>query len=337
MKFYFKLLLGLFIACSFVIVAPVSSNTTLNFEVKELDTDVNQSLFANNTTTSSPLLTINAEPYEGYFTQGQVQSFYFSSFVPRNIAIYSECERYLGTIDNFDLRVDLYDLGSSVVPYVTPMFASYSTTAAIQNYYNPVLVKSDDDSGYNRQFYLRYSIQANTLYRFDVTVLSMPGIRLCAIFLTDDIFSYGDPKNYVMNHTLVKDGKVIYKINSKYESEILAAINKWNAFGKVQFVPKTLFTSATVTFEDGILDYNVWAVTNFTNKKVTFDKNKFQNASYNQRVFVALHEVGHVLGLDMDEVPEYQETFNNVMMSRYIREFTEIGPADLKAYYKKWG
>lgn len=278
---------------------------------------------------------LNQNPQIHNYSSGQVRQFWFRLPESKTISIYSECQGYGGQLDNYDLKVDLYRIETGVI--VLPDSMGNSRINNIYPYI-PIYIKSDNNSGYNRQFYLRQYVEENIMYRFDVKALSIDPNTTCAIFFTDQNYAYGIINDYKSGSNLVNLFKeIVYDIDSEYETEILDAINKWNALGKVKFKPSG-WNIVTVRIKDSTtLPDNVLGRTTYAKGLIELNANYFENASYGQRMFVILHELGHALGIDMDNVGDTEETFTNVMMPSYERSLSEIGPADRAVYFAIWG
>lgn len=137
---------------------------------------------------------------------------------------------------------------------------------------------------------------------------------------------------HFLGYSSVDEREIRWGGSTKYTAAQSHSITTWNALGKVNIAPDTIYTYEDVTYGDinrsdvtwsGL--YTCWGA---LTDNIDFNDYYMSNYTDDEKKHVALHELGHALGLDHSYSP-------NVMVSgRY--SITTLGSHDTEDYYSLW-
>ncbi|MFE5974319.1 matrixin family metalloprotease [Streptomyces sp. NPDC056460] len=153
-----------------------------------------------------------------------------------------------------------------------------------------------------------------------------------------------DGKTETRGHSAVDDGEIRWTDNTAYDDARKFAISTWQFSGsKIKIVADSAITSNDLEFKDGNLGTSASAplaqyerhgsigATDY----VVFNKQKLRGASKNRLRYVALHELGHALGLCHKADTVVSLMWKNAPSPGY--EITWIPDVDKANYKNLWG
>jgi len=248
-----------------------------------------------------------------------------------------EYKYYRFSLDNYEL----INIQSSI--YVQP----YNVTARLFNKNFVLIDVFDNHTG------LTFSSE-NILNKEDYyLVISSDeidgGSVAFSISNAENCFCFNDPNTLLqnLNYDAVTSDRVLsisdypsYNRTSYY-SELLDAINNWDALGYVELH----FTDDTTSSQVKVYDINesdseaIAKFTPFTNT-IYFNTYYMDSWTYDQRLKTITHELGHALGFnefnDIWYNPLDINELNINVMVQGLHTYVELGPCDKLVYYYKW-
>jgi hypothetical protein len=140
---------------------------------------------------------------------------------------------------------------------------------------------------------------------------------------------------HFLGYSSVDIGEIRWGGNTVYSTARDHAHTTWNSLRMIDIKPDTASTYEDVTYGDQWREDVTWAGRYVYWGSLTdnIDFNQYylsgKNYTSDEKKHVALHEMGHALGLDHTWAP-------NVMVSgRY--SITKLGPHDIEDYNSLWG
>ena len=286
-------------------------DTRLSFETVNHSTTINND-FHYNMYSNYQYININSSTLLS-FSNNQTLVFYFTSNVTSNISIYS--------ISLFDTSVKVYEIGDMTrIP--------------------PRLILTDNNSGYNQNFRIDMTIYANKIYMLEVqlhtTVLDTASVRLS---ITESPFCWGNELNYTLGYSSVTNNYIFYNYSSKYNYQIEFAVSIWNSLEKIQFVA---LPDHSPFIEIDIEDFFS------SNTGPAYYQKRFDSRDYiklntfyldswsdDEIIKTVLHELGHSLGISMDNFILSEDEVNVMIQGK--RNLTNLGPCDILVYQNLYG
>lgn len=271
-----------------------------------------------------------------FFSLGVPMYFKFTLSNPKFISAFSTYE-----VDNLNVDVELFN-------------SSYSKIA------------SDDDSGYDDNFQLLYTLNAGTYYLKVINSDYDTG-KFNIQYGADDIAQTANPLSSLISgmDSVDNENDIIYQISPEfpYLSNLSDAVSMWNYLGEVDFVKEEyttkLMTLRVSTFsEDNNID-GIWINDGVTLSSPVGDipvadllmvneyRFDYYEYSSNQITRILTHELGHALGLHEFNIQlPFSSGGNNMIivneseqniMRQMNTPLQELGPTDIQVYFYLWG
>lgn len=133
---------------------------------------------------------------------------------------------------------------------------------------------------------------------------------------------------HFLGYSAVDDMEIRYGGSTQYTTAQSHSFSTWNALGKVNIAPDTIWTYEDLTYDD-YYDPNTNTAGYYQHFPIGSDDLKFNQYKLNQyttdkQKHVALHELGHALGLNHSYYP-------NVMVGS-VYSLTQLGSHDNEDY-----
>jgi hypothetical protein len=133
---------------------------------------------------------------------------------------------------------------------------------------------------------------------------------------------------HVLGYSSVDNMEIRYGGSTKYTTAQSHSIDTWNDLGEVNIAPDNIWTYEDVTYSDyddsADTRSGVWTPS-LGSDTIEFNEYLMDDYTGDQQKYVALHELGHALGLAHTTVP-------NVMVQGEY-SYTELGSHDEESYY----
>lgn len=133
---------------------------------------------------------------------------------------------------------------------------------------------------------------------------------------------------HFQGYSAVDEMEIRYGGSTQYTTAQSHSFNTWNALGKVNIAPDTIWTYEDLTYSDyydsntdtsGYYDFNPYG-----SDDIKFNKYWFDQFTTDEQKHTALHELGHALGLAHSDYP------NVMVLGRY--SLTQLGSHDIEDY-----
>lgn len=140
--------------------------------------------------------------------------------------------------------------------------------------------------------------------------------------------------NYLLGYDSVdSNNNIQYGESTTYDTELTYAINLWNSKGSVDIEPDTFWTTKDLQFSNEYHSDVSW-VGQYSHILVLTDTivfNTYYMSGYSTtlRENVALHEIGHALGLD--------HSYSGNLLYMYVSSQITFGAMDSVCYTALWG
>jgi predicted Zn-dependent protease len=139
---------------------------------------------------------------------------------------------------------------------------------------------------------------------------------------------------HTLGYDSVDGDEIAYEDSTKYDDARVWAINRWDALGKVDIYADTAWSNSDIDFIDTYVPWASWAG---LYEYETFDDtdeiyfNTYFMDGYNttRRRHVALHELGHALGL--------AHSFGGQVMQPTVGSIQYLQNHDKSDYNTLWG
>lgn len=134
---------------------------------------------------------------------------------------------------------------------------------------------------------------------------------------------------HFLGYSAVDNMEIRYGGSTIYTTAKTNSINTWNSLNKVYIAPDNAYTVEDVTYRD-FSDSGSWISGQYIYRPllsdiIEFNKYWLNQYTLSQQKYVALHELGHALGLDHSYTP-------NVMVQGTY-SYTQLGSHDKQDYY----
>jgi hypothetical protein len=140
-------------------------------------------------------------------------------------------------------------------------------------------------------------------------------------------------QHYTLGYSAVDEREIRWNGGSAYPVELRNSIATWNALGRVNIAPDTIWTYEDLRISDGNFVDAPWTG-KYTYIRLGTDKLEFNRAflvndSDAERQNTITHEFGHALGL--------AHSTDGNMMQRFQDSFTNLRAQDISDYRFLWG
>jgi len=227
-------------------------------------------------------------------------------------------------------------------------------------------IASDDDSGYDDNFQLLYTLNAGTYYLKVINSDNDTG-KFNIQYVTNDIAQTANPLSSLISgmDSVDIENEIIYQISPDfpYFTNLCDAVSMWNALGEVDLITEEnttkLMTLRVSTFsEDNNID-GIWKNDGVTlagpegdipvADLLMVNEYRFDYYEYssNQITRILTHELGHALGLHEFNIQlPFSSGGNNMItvneseqniMRQMNTPLQELGPTDIQVYFYLWG
>jgi len=152
---------------------------------------------------------------------------------------------------------------------------------------------------------------------------------LLAVMLLVSMVFVPTASAHFLGYSAVDDMEIRYGGSTKYTTAQSNSFIKWNDLGEVNIAPDTIWTFEDLTYKDysdsDDLIFGYYQYWPFGADFLRFNEYFCDMITSDEQKYVALHELGHALGLDHSYSP-------NVMDDEVVSR-TELGSHDEEDYY----
>ncbi|MBP3703192.1 MAG: matrixin family metalloprotease, partial [Lachnospiraceae bacterium] len=129
-----------------------------------------------------------------------------------------------------------------------------------------------------------------------------------------------------------KDREIqVSNYQSAYYSYIKFGMKTWNNYKRGVITEDSAFTLADCKIMDAIWEDDTYAIAS-SKGKITFNRKMMQNAGETKKYSVAIHELGHALGIDHIPKGYAVDVMNPIANTKMV-----LSAIDKKAYDKAYG
>lgn len=133
---------------------------------------------------------------------------------------------------------------------------------------------------------------------------------------------------HFLGFSAVDEMEIRYGGSTQYTTAQSHSFSTWNALGKVNIAPDTIWTWEDLTYGDyydsSTGTYGYYTYNPYDSDIIKFNQYWFNQIPTDYQKKTAMHELGHALGLDHSYNP-------NVMVSG-PRSYTQLGSHDIEDY-----
>lgn len=157
------------------------------------------------------------------------------------------------------------------------------------------------------------------------------GIFFVLIFLLTSDGAYA-ATHYLLGVSAVDSKEIRWGGSTIYSSYWNSAVSTWNALGKINIAPDTIYTYQDLTISDRSKPNEIYTAQyvyypTFSDD-IVINTAKFPNISFNEKKHALIHELGHALGLNHSP--------SGNMMYMYTTSQTTLSNQDKSDYYYLW-